>query len=84
MTKRKILVVGGEGPVLGALPDKLRKMGYDVPAVAGAFRPTDRLVKLHAPDLAMVAISQKYQAAGIEVALLIRNRYETPVILLPA
>ena len=34
MTKRKILVVGGEGPVLGALPDKLRKMGYDVPAVA--------------------------------------------------
>ena len=82
MTKSKILVVEDEFITATDIENRLKEMGYDVPAVVDngdeAIRKTG---ELH-PSLILMDIGLSGKINGIEAAKQIRERFDIPVIFL--
>ncbi len=84
MANEKLLVVEDESIVARDIQNRLRNMGYDVPAiVAYGDRAVEKVAKIR-PDLVLMDISLKGDMDGIQAAELIRTRYDIPVIFLTA
>jgi PAS domain S-box-containing protein len=84
MVNARLLVVEDESIVARDIQNRLRNLGYDVPAVvAYGDKAVEKVAELH-PDLVLMDIFLKGDMDGIKAAELIRTRYDVPVIFLTA
>jgi PAS domain S-box-containing protein len=84
MVSARLLVVEDESIVARDIQNRLRNLGYDVPAVVAY---GDRAVEMAdelRPDLVLMDIFLKGEMDGIKAAELIRARHDIPVIFLTA
>ena len=84
MPKSKILVVEDEAIVAMDIERGLKKLGYEVVAVAGAGEQAIRLAEQHRPDLAVMDIQLQGPMDGIEAGRQIRERFHVPIVFLTA
>jgi PAS domain S-box-containing protein len=84
MANARLLVVEDESIVAKDIQNRLRNLGYDVPAVvAYGDKAIEKVAELH-PDLVLMDIFLKGDMDGIQAAEQIRTRYDIPVIFLTA
>lgn len=79
-----ILPVEDERIVGRDLQIRLKRLGYEVPAIASSKVEAMRLVKDFQPDLVLMDITLNGTADGIEAGRQIRERFDVPVIYLTA
>jgi CheY-like chemotaxis protein len=81
-SKKKILIVEDEGIVSIDIQNILRKLGYNF--IELAFTGEDALNKTQDwnPDLILMDIGLKGDIDGIEAAIRVKNRGNTPIIFL--
>ena len=84
MTKLKILVVEDESIVAKDIQNSLKKLGYIVPTIVASGEKAIEEVEQTRPDLILMDIMLKGEMSGIEVANIIRERFDIPVIFLTA
>jgi len=84
MAKVKILVVEDEAITAKDLQDKLRGLGYDVPAIAASGEGAIKKAEEIKPDLVLMDIILKGDMDGIEAAVQIRDRFDIPVVYVTA
>ena len=84
MAKLKILVVEDESIVAKDIQNSLKKLGYIVPTVVASGEKAIEEVEQTRPDLILMDIMLKGDMSGIEVANIIRERFDIPVIFLTA
>lgn len=84
MKKKQILVVEDEQIVADDLKTILHKLGYAVAATAFSGKNAIKKAKEKRPDLALVDIVLKGEMDGIEVASILRTRFNIPVVYLTA
>jgi len=82
--KPKILVVEDEVLVAAELESHLQNLGYIVCGKASSGKKAIELTDKHRPDLVLMDIILKGDLDGIEVADIIRSKYEIPVIFVTA
>jgi PAS domain S-box-containing protein len=83
-TKTRILVVEDESIVALDLQDRLREIGYSVPALARSGESAIKKVAEIQPDLILMDINLDGEMDGIEAAERIRREFDIPVIFLTA
>ncbi|MEJ2555222.1 MAG: response regulator [Anaerolineae bacterium] len=80
----RILIVEDEALVARGIQDRLKELGYEVPAVVDSGpAAVDTAAELR-PDLALMDIGLKGDMDGIQAADQIRDRFDIPVIYLTA
>lgn len=84
MAKPKILIVEDEAIVAKNLQNRLRAVGYAVPAIASSGEEALRKVKSIKPDLVLMDIVLNGEIDGIAAANTIHENYNTPVVFLTA
>lgn len=84
MAKAKILIVEDENLVAKDLQNGLKKLGYQVTAVASTGEKAIKEVEENRPDLILMDIMLKGSMSGIEAAKEIKERFSLPVIFLTA
>ncbi|MDF5731197.1 MAG: response regulator [Rhizonema sp. PD38] len=84
MKNTKILVVEDEGIVAKDLQNRLKKVGYIVPAIASTGVEAIHQAAEILPDLVLMDIKLKGDIDGIEAAWEIHNRWSIPIIYLTA
>jgi signal transduction histidine kinase/DNA-binding response OmpR family regulator len=82
VAKPQILVVDKKKVDAKDLRDRLRRLGYEVPALADSGTAALEKVEAYRPDLALVDIGLDGDMDGIEVAQRLRHHFEVPVIFL--
>ena len=82
MEKIRILVVEDEIVVAIALVEMLEDLGYEVLDNAIGYSEAVEVLERDAPDLALLDITLGGAKSGIDLAQLIRERYEMPIIFL--
>lgn len=83
-TPDRILIVEDERIVAGDLRSRLRRMGYEVVAIASTGTDAVRLADQHQPDLVLMDIRLEGTMDGIQAADTIRRIHNIPVIYLSA
>jgi PAS domain S-box-containing protein len=81
---RTILVVEDESAIAREIQKRLTGLGYDVPATAASADEAIQLVSERCPDLVIMDICIQGERDGIEVADLIRRRFDVPVVYMTA
>lgn len=81
---KTILVVEDESAIAREIQKRLTGLGYDVPATAASADEAIRLVSERCPDLVIMDICIQGERDGIEVADLIRRRFDVPVVYMTA
>lgn len=84
MSDTNILIVEDEGIIAEDLKNRLRKLGYAIPAVASSGEEAVQKSDETRPDLVLMDIRLKGEMSGVEAADRIRNRFNIPVIYLTA
>jgi len=84
MNTKKILVVEDEGIVARDIQNRLKLLGYSVPAIALTGEDAIKKTKKHRPDLILMDIMLTGDMDGIEAAARIRNHFNIPIIYLTA
>ena len=84
MANVKILVVEDERIVAKDIQNRLKKIGYDVPAVACSGEEAINKTAEISPDLVLMDIQIKGDIDGVEAAEQISTRFSVPVIYLTA
>ncbi len=84
MSKAKILVVEDEIIIARDIQNKLKQLGYDVPAVASSGGKAIQKASEMSPDLVLMDINLNGDMDGIAAAEQIRIRFNIPVIYLTA
>lgn len=64
--------------------NRLKNLGYTVPATASSGEEAIRKVELTNPDLVLMDIMLKGEMDGIEAAQIIKSRFSIPIIYLTA
>src|SRR5674536_223407 len=77
-----ILVVEDEAIVATDITQRLKRGGYDVPAVAATGEAALRMIEELHPDLVLMDILLKGEKDGIETAREIEDQFEIPIIFL--
>ena len=77
-----ILVVEDEAIVATDIAQRLKRGGYDVPAVAATGEAALRMTEELHPDLVLMDILLKGEKDGIETAREIEDQFEIPIIFL--
>jgi len=77
-----ILVVEDEAVVAADIAQRLKRSGYDVPAVAATGEAALRMTEALHPDLILMDILLKGEKDGIETAREIDDQFEIPIIFL--
>jgi CheY-like chemotaxis protein len=78
--KLKILIVEDEAIVVDELRGTLKRLGYEVPAVAFCGEEAVSLVEEAQPDLVLMNIGLPGKMDGIEAAQKIRERCDIPIL----
>jgi two-component system, cell cycle sensor histidine kinase and response regulator CckA len=84
MAEAKVLVVEDEIIVAKDIQDRLRRLGYIVPAVVSTGEEAIKKASETQPDLVLMDIVLKGEMDGIEAAREIRDCFNIPVIYLTA
>ena len=82
--KHKIVIVEDEGLIAADLESRLKKAGYSVPGMADSAEKALEVIEHTAPDLVLMDIRLKGEADGIQVADLVREKLDIPVVYLTA
>ncbi|HEX9925795.1 MAG TPA: response regulator [Anaerolineae bacterium] len=80
----RILVVEDESIVAMDIKSQLKRLGYDVPAMASSADSAIEKALEHRPDLVLMDIKLKGEKDGITAADYIRTHFDIPVIYLTA
>jgi CheY-like chemotaxis protein len=80
----KILIVEDEGIVAIDIKRRLKRLGYEVPAIASSGKEAIRQAIETQPDLVMMDIMLKGEMDGIQAAQHILDLLATPVVYLTA
>ena len=80
----KVLIVEDEAIVACDLERRLRKAGYDVPAIAASGEQALKSIEQTSPDLVLMDVHLQGPADGIEIASQVRHRFDLPVVFLTA
>ncbi len=84
MSKVNILIVEDDSIMAKFIEDSLKNLGYTVVAICEAGEDAIRTIEKFKPDLVLMDIMLKGEMTGIETALIIREKYDIPVIYLTA
>ncbi len=84
MSKPKILIVEDESIVAKDIQNSLKKMGYIVPVVVSSGEKAINEIEESRPDLILMDIMLKGDMTGIDVANVIKERFNIPVVFLTA
>lgn len=84
MNNVNVLVVEDESIVSKDIQHSLKKLGYHVVGAAASGDKAIELVKTEGPDIVLMDIMLKGDMNGIEVAEIVKNEYNIPVIFLTA
>jgi len=84
MSKPKILIVEDESIVAKDIQNSLKKMGYIVPVVVSSGDKALNEIEESRPDLILMDIMLKGDMTGIDVANIIKERFNIPVVFLTA
>jgi CheY-like chemotaxis protein len=80
MTKARIMVVEDEGIVAMDIRNRLRRLGYEVPAIAKSGEVAIKKVVEAHPDLVLMDIMLKGDMDGIEASMAIQKLINVSVI----
>jgi len=81
---KTILVVEDERVVARDIQRSLLDLGYSVPVTAASADQAILLATEHCPDLVLMDIRIKGKRDGIETALILRERFDVPIVYLTA
>lgn len=84
MKKAEILIVEDDFLTAKVIQKYLNKNGYDITAIASNADETFRELENVKPDLILMDIFLKNSIDGIEIAKLIKDKYDIPIIYLTA
>ncbi len=84
MLNAKVLVVEDENIVAKDIQISLKKLGYEVPAIAASGKAAIEKAAEISPDLVLMDIRLKGNMDGVEAGKEIHNRFKIPVIYLTA
>jgi PAS domain S-box-containing protein len=84
MEKAKILVVEDDAITAEDLQDRLKDLGYDVPAIAASGEEAIKKAEEIKPDLMLMDIVLKGDMDGIEATEQIHDRFDVPIVYLTA
>jgi diguanylate cyclase (GGDEF)-like protein/PAS domain S-box-containing protein len=84
MRKVQILVVEDENIVAKDLQQRLKALGYEIPAVASSGEEAVRKAEESQPDLVLMDIRLKGNMDGVETADIMRRKFNIPVVYLTA
>jgi response regulator RpfG family c-di-GMP phosphodiesterase len=84
MAQPAVLIVEDEAIIAADLQDCLQRLGYEVTGLAASHEEALQKISVHLPDLVLMDIRLKGDVDGIEVAALIRERFDLPVIYVTA
>jgi PAS domain S-box-containing protein len=84
MANANILVVEDEGIVAMDIQNRLKNLGYDIPAIVFSGKEAIKKAEETRPDLVLMDIRLKGDVDGIEAAEQIRARFDIPVVYLTA
>lgn len=84
MAGARVLVVEDEAIVRIDIEDRLKRLGYTVPAVASSGEEAIRQAAETRPDLVLMDIKLRGDMDGVEAAEEIRTRFDIPVVYLTA
>jgi two-component system, cell cycle sensor histidine kinase and response regulator CckA len=82
--KHRIIIVEDEGLIAADLESRLKAAGYLVPGTADSAQPALQLIRETSPDLVLMDIRLKGDEDGVQVADLVRQEHDIPVIYLTA
>ncbi|MBZ5609304.1 MAG: response regulator [Acidobacteriia bacterium] len=82
--KHKIVIVEDEGLIAADLESRLKKAGYSVPGTADSAQKALEVIEKTSPDLVLMDIRLKGKEDGIQVADLVREKLDIPVVYLTA
>jgi AmiR/NasT family two-component response regulator/signal transduction histidine kinase len=82
--QHKIVIVEDEGLIAADLESRLKSAGYQVPGTADSAQPALKLIRETSPDLILMDIRLKGEQDGIQVAELVREQLDIPVVYLTA
>ena len=80
---KKILVVEDENLIAMEIQDRLKALGYNVPAVVPSGEEAVNLTSQIKPDLVLMDIRLNGSMDGIEAAKQIRKHLDIPIVFLP-
>ncbi|MBN2737351.1 MAG: response regulator [Spirochaetales bacterium] len=78
----KILIIEDEAIIAKDIQLRLKKLGYEITAIADNKMKALAITETDVPDLALVDIMLKGKEEGIEAALEIHSLYDVPIIYL--
>jgi len=84
MSKPKVLIVEDESIVAKDIQNSLKKMGYIVPVIVSSGEKALNEIEESRPDLVLMDIMLKGDMTGIDVANIIKERFNIPVVFLTA
>ncbi len=84
MNKIKIGIVEDEMIIAETIVLALEKLGYDCAGVAGTYKEGIKMCAKTVPDLMLLDINLGAKKDGIDLALEIKERFNTPIIFLTA
>src|SRR5579863_1440851 len=82
--KRKIVIVEDEGLIAADLQSRLKGAGYSVPGTADTAQQALEVIEKTSPDLVLMDIRLKGNDDGIQVADIVREKFDIPVVYLTA
>jgi len=82
--QHKIVIVEDEGLIAADLESRLKSSGYQVPGTADSAQPALKLIRESSPDLVLMDIRLKGEQDGIQVAQVLREQFDIPVVYLTA
>jgi AmiR/NasT family two-component response regulator len=82
--EHKIVIVEDEGLIAADLESRLKSAGYQVPGTADSAQPALKLIRETWPDLVLMDIRLKGEQDGIQVAELVHEQLDIPVVYLTA
>jgi CheY-like chemotaxis protein len=80
VTKARIIIVEDEAIVVAELRDTLKRLGYEVPAVAFSGEEAMAKVRELRPDIVLMNIDVQGEMDGIEAAENIREWGDIPIV----
>jgi two-component system response regulator LytT len=79
-----VLVVEDESIVSKDIQHSLKKLGYHIAGAAATGEKALELIKTESPDIILMDIMLKGDMSGIDVAEIVKNDYNIPIIFLTA
>lgn len=80
----RVLIVEDEWPIAEELKERLKGMGFEVPAICASSEQAITLCEQLRPNLVLMDICLSTEMDGIEAARVIGNRLDIPVVYLTA